>query len=64
MDALRHTLHPLHQLRGGRGRWDVEVLVKGVDCDAKAVVLFGLLGEPGLLLLQLLGQALVPLRKS
>ena len=64
MDALRHALHPLHQLRGGCGRWDVKVLAKGVDRDAKAVVVFGLLSEVGFRFLQLLGQSLVPLRES
>ena len=51
VDALRHACHPLHQLHGGRGLRDVQVPAESVDRDTKAVVLFGLLGEPGLLLL-------------
>ena len=40
------------------------MLAEGIDRDAKAVVVLGLLGEVGLRLLQLLVQSLVPLRKS
>ena len=64
MDALRHAFHPLYQLRGGRGLRDVEILAESVNRDKEAAMFLGLLGEPGLLSLQLFGQSLVPLREN
>ena len=64
VDALRHTLHPLNQLHGGRGRRDTQLPTEGIDRDAKAVVVLDLPVEVGLRLLQLFGQSLVPLREN